>query len=143
MAVVSSVEGGEKAFVMSPVEGKASEGDEAVAENAKKAKENTGADFGCSVSAIETDPESGRSFVLVSLADSEKARVAKVFAEENEGAKQLVGAAVSKLCEMLGETAVAGALINPNSDNHNSNRYCGGSYHLGACCSFCGAEDRG
>ncbi len=123
MAVVSSVEGGEKAFVMSPVEGKASEGDEAVAENAKKAKENTGADFGCSVSAIETDPESGRSFVLVSLADSEKARVAKVFAEENEGAKQLAGAAVTKLCEMLGETAVAGALINPNPAEKEKKKY--------------------
>ena len=115
MSVASSVEGGGEAFVLSSAEGKAQNPENANADLAKSAKENTGADYGAAVSAIETDPESGKSFISVSLADSERARVARVFADGDEDARHLAGAAVTKLCEMLGELAGAGALINPDA----------------------------
>lgn len=115
MSVVSSVEGGKDTFILSSVSGKSENPDSANAEFAKCAKENTKAEYGVAVSEVETDPESGESFIYVSLADSERAKVARVFAEENEDAKHLAGAAVIKLCEMLEELAGAGALINPDA----------------------------
>ena len=115
MSVVSSVEGGKDTFILSSVSGKAENPDNANAEFAKCAKENTKADYGVSISETETDSESGKSFICVSLSDSERARVARVFAEENEDKKHLAGAAVIKLCEMLEELAGAGALINPDA----------------------------
>ncbi len=113
MAVVSSVEGGEEAFTLSPLPSQA-QGENADAEYAKSAKENTGADYGISVSDISADSETGEKIITVCVADSEKARLAKVFAEEGEDSKHLAGAAITKLCEMLEELAGAGALINPN-----------------------------
>lgn len=114
MAVVSSVEGGEEAFTLSPVPSK-EQGGNADAEHAKSAKENTGADYGISVSDISEDSETGEKFITVCVSDSEKARLAKVCAEDGEDSRHLAGAAITKLCEMLEELAEAGALINPNS----------------------------
>lgn len=115
MSVISSVEGGKETFILSSVSGKEENPDNANADFAKSAKENTGADYGAAISAIETDPESGKSFIFVSLSDSERARVARVFADGDEDSKQLAGAAVTKLCEMLEDLAGAGALINPDT----------------------------
>ncbi len=114
MSVVSSVEGGNETFVVSSAEKTEISGN-ADADLAKSAKESIGADYGVSVSSVETDPESGERFISVCLSDSERARVARVFANGNEDLKYLAGAAVTKLCEMLEETAEAGALINPDT----------------------------
>ncbi len=113
MAVVSSVDGGEEAFTLSPLPSRY-QGENACAVFAKNAKENTGADYGISVSDIETDSATGERFVTVCVADSERARLARVFSKEGEDSKRLAGAAMIKLCEMLRELADAGALINPN-----------------------------
>lgn len=112
MAFVSSVDGGEEAFTLSPLAGQP-QGGNADAEFARAAKENTGADYGVSVSDISEDAQTGEKFITVCIADSEKARLAKVFAEDGENPKKLAGAAITKLCEMLGELAKAGALISP------------------------------
>ncbi len=114
MSVVSSVEGGKDTFILSSVSAKSENPDNANADFAKSAKENTGADYGAAVSSVETD-ENGEKFICVSLADSARARVAKVFAQGDEDAKHLAGAAVIKLCEMLEELAGAGALVNPDA----------------------------
>ena len=113
MAVVSSVEGGEEAFTLSPLPCQ-TQGENADAEYARSAKENTGADYGVSVSDICADSETGGKFITVCVADSERARLAKVFAEDGEDTKHLAGAAITKLCEMLEELAGAGALVNPD-----------------------------
>lgn len=115
MSVVSDVEGGKDTFILSSVSRKKESPDNANADLARSAKENTGADYGAAISATATDPESGKSFISVSLSDSERARVARVFAEDDEDARHLAGAAVTKLCEMLEELAGAGALINPDA----------------------------
>ncbi len=122
MSVVSSVEGGKDTFILSSVSGKSENPDNANADFAKCAKENSQADYGVAVSAIETDPESGKSFISVSLSDSERARVARVFTDGDEDAKHLAGAAVTKLCEMLEELASAGALINPDAPEKKERR---------------------
>lgn len=117
MAVVSSIEGGKETFALSqqmcqPAQGETP--DNLTARAAKLAKESSAADFGAAVSDIETD-ETGAKSVLVCLADSERARAARVYSEDDESPKQLAGAAMIKLCEMMEETAQAGALINPDA----------------------------
>lgn len=113
MAVVSSVEGGENAFLPAEISSAAYACTaDSIAACAKEAKEASGADYGASVSSVES--ENGESFMLVCLADSERARVAKVYAESGETPKALAGAAITKLCEMMNELAAAGALVNPN-----------------------------
>lgn len=112
MAVISSVEGAEDAFSLAEITETAINSADSIATCAKEAKEASGADFGASVSAVEN--ENGESFMLVCLADSERARVAKVYAESGETPKALAGAAIIKLCEMMNEAAGAGALVNPN-----------------------------
>lgn len=82
------------------------------AECAKISKENAGTDFGASISAIYGDRNGGEDFVIVCVADSERAKAAKVFAEPGEDKKQLIVAAVIKLCEMLDEISENG-LVNP------------------------------
>ena len=114
MAVVSDVGGGENAFSVAEV-AQIQDGNSAerIADAAKNAKENSGVDFGAAVSEIES--ENGENVVLVCLADSNRARVAKVYAQDGESAKNLAGAAMIKLCEMMEELVIAGALFNPNA----------------------------
>ena len=113
MAVVSSVDGGENAFLLAESKpASAANSADSIANCAKEAKEASGADYGVSVSAPES--ENGESYMLVCLADSNRARVAKVYAENGETPKALAGAAITKLYEMMDELAGAGALVNPN-----------------------------
>lgn len=112
MSVVSSVEGGNEAFVVANVDGNAIRPD-SLAQAAKAAKEQAGADFGAAVSEVET--ENGEKLVLVCLADSYSAWGAKVFAEGDESPKALAGAAITKLCEMMSEVAAAGGLAAPEA----------------------------
>ncbi len=116
MNVVSSVEGHENCFTLAYAPSQAHSGEDAgevLARSANVSKENTSADFGAAMSEILTDSESGEKYAVVCLADSEKARVAKVYAEGDESEIQLAAAAVIKLCEMMEETSAAGALIKP------------------------------
>ncbi|MBQ2848404.1 MAG: hypothetical protein IJE74_09140 [Clostridia bacterium] len=84
-----------------------------VAECAKISKESAKTDFGVSVSPIYNDKTDGSDFIVVCVADSERAKAAKVYSNPGEEKKYLVAAAVIKLCEMLGEISPAG-LVNPN-----------------------------
>lgn len=116
MNVVSSVEGHENSFVLAYGSAEEQAGEDAgsfLARSANASKENSSSDFGAAMSKILTDPESGEKYAAVCLADADKAKVAKVYADGDESEKQLAAAAVIKLCEMMEETSVAGALIKP------------------------------
>lgn len=116
MSVVSSVEGHENCFTLAyaPAQETGTEdAGEALARCASISKENSSAHFGAAMSEILIDPESGEKYAVVCLADSDRARVAKVYAEDGESEIQLAAAAVIKLCEMMEETSVAGALVKP------------------------------
>lgn len=91
------------------------------AECAKISKENASTDFGVSISAIYGDKNGGEDFVIVCVADSDRARAAKVFAEPGEDKKQLIVAAVIKLCEMLDEISESG-LVNPEIEANKSEK---------------------
>lgn len=112
MAVIASIEGGKDAFIVSQVEGSAITA-QSLALAAKTAKEQSAADFGVAVSGVET--ENGEKLVLICLADSSGAWGAKVFAENGESTKALAGAAITKLCEMLGEAVTKGVPQNPDA----------------------------
>lgn len=83
------------------------------AQCAKISKENSGADLGISVSPIYKDKTDDCDFVIVCVADSERAKAAKVYSNPGEEKKHLVAAAVIKLCEMLGELSGTDSLVNP------------------------------
>lgn len=86
-----------------------------VAQCAKLSKENAGADLGISISAIYKDKTDGSEFVIVCVADSDRAKAAKVFANPGEDHRQLVAAAVIRLCAMLGELSGPAGLVNPDA----------------------------
>ena len=85
-----------------------------VAQCAKISKENSGTDLGISVSAVYKDKTDENEFVIVCVADSDRAKAAKVFANPGEDRKHLVAAAVIRLCEMLGELSGPAGLVNPD-----------------------------
>lgn len=82
-----------------------------IAQCAKASKENSETDLGIAISEIYNDGSD--DFVIVCVADSERAKAAKVFANPGEEKKMLIVAAIIKLCQMLDELSVAG-MINPN-----------------------------
>ncbi len=82
-----------------------------IAQCAKASKENSETDLGIAISEIYNDGSD--DFVIVCVADSERAKAAKVFANPGEDKKLLIVAAVIKLCQMLDELSVAG-MVNPN-----------------------------
>ncbi len=84
-----------------------------IAQCAKLSKENSGADLGIAISQIENDG-SGDA-VVVCVADSERAKAAKVYAKPGEDKKQLMVAAIINLCRMLDELAAMPALVNPDA----------------------------
>ncbi|MBR5562473.1 MAG: hypothetical protein IKW12_04905 [Clostridia bacterium] len=85
-----------------------------VAQCAKISKENAGTDLGISVSSIYKDRSDDSDFVIVCVADSDRAKAAKVYANPGEDKKHLVAAAVIRLCEMLGELSGPEGLVNPD-----------------------------
>ena len=118
MNAVSGVEGYETCFMLADGLSDRHIGtDEAdfLARSAGESKEKASADFGAAMSEILTDSEIGEKYAVVCLADSEKARVAKVYAESGETDIQLAAAALIRLCDMMEETASVGALIRPDS----------------------------
>lgn len=84
------------------------------AQCAKISKENSGTDLGISVSPIYKDKTDDSDFVIVCVADSERAKAAKVYSNPGEEKKHLVAAAVIRLCEMLGELSGPEGLVNPD-----------------------------
>ncbi len=85
-----------------------------VAQCAKISKENSNTDLGIAVSSIYKDKNDDSDFVVVCVADSDRAKAAKVYANPGEEKKYLVAAAVIRLCEMLGELSASPALVNPD-----------------------------
>ena len=83
-----------------------------IAQCAKLSKENSSADLGIAISEVEND-RSG-DVVTVCVADSERAKAAKVYANPGEDRKQLIVAAIIKLCQMLDELSAMPVLVNPN-----------------------------
>lgn len=82
-----------------------------IAQCAKASKENSETDLGIAISEIYNDGSD--DFVIVCVANSERAKAAKVFANPGEEKKMLIVAAIIKLCQMLDELSAAG-MVNPN-----------------------------
>ena len=77
------------------------------AQCAKLSKENSDADLGIGISGICNAGDEGE-FVIVSVADSERAKAARVFSEPGEDKRHLVAAAVMQLCKMIDELTAEG-----------------------------------
>ncbi len=82
-----------------------------IAQCAKASKENSETDLGIAISEIYND--GADDFVIVCVADSNRAKAAKVFANPGEDQKMLIVASIIKLCQMLDELSAAG-MVNPN-----------------------------
>jgi len=81
---------------------------EYIANLALQARDKAGCSVGAAISNVFTDQKEDDSlFVLVTVADSLRARVAKVYAQPGETPRQLALAAVDTLVSMLGEYADA------------------------------------
>lgn len=116
ISAISTVEGCENAFVVDSalrdkLQNESTE--EYIAQCAKISKENSGADLGIGISNIYNEKNGSGDFVMVCVADSQRAKAAKVYANPGEDKKHLIVAAVIKLCEMLDELSATG-LVNPN-----------------------------
>ena len=116
LSVISAVPDSEEAFipdssVYESVDGESAE--DFVAQSAKLSKETADADMGIAISEVYGN-EDGESYVIVCVADSERANAARVFALPGEERKHLIAAAVIKLCSMLETYSGAAGLVNPN-----------------------------
>ncbi len=103
--------GSEKTFIFVPCDEEkcATSQKEYIAGLAKKAREINSNTLGAAISNVFTSEKNGgRMFVFVTVADSVRARVAKVFGEPGETPRQLVQAAVDTLFNMLGDYAKSG-----------------------------------
>ncbi len=116
LSAISSVPDHEKAFISdSSMRDRAENESESayIAQCAKISKENSSADLGISISSVDNDGSG--EHVVVCVADSERAKAAKVYANPGEDAKQLIVAAIIKLCQMLDELSATPALVNPDA----------------------------
>ena len=116
LSALSAVPGCEEAFVADvSVKDKTENESESnyIARCAKFSKENAGTDLGIAISRIENDGTG--DFVSVCVADSDRAKVAKVYAKPGEDGKQLIVIAIIKLCQMLDELSAMPALVNPDA----------------------------
>ncbi|MCR5149634.1 MAG: hypothetical protein K6B52_00215 [Clostridiales bacterium] len=103
IAVINTVEGSDKCFIIDSSDFSARDGDnDSIAFCAGDAREHTGCDYGIAISPVQGEEGSGSS-VFVSVAGTGYAKVAQVHALENEDNKQLMSAAVMKLCAMLSQ----------------------------------------
>ncbi|HZK38978.1 MAG TPA: SpoIID/LytB domain-containing protein [Clostridia bacterium] len=82
---------------------------EFIAGLARQAREKSGCTAGIAISNVFTsEKEDGRMFILVTIADTLRARVAKVYAEPEENAQELVTAAIETLLTMATDYIDAG-----------------------------------
>ena len=79
---------------------------------ARAAKEAAQADLGVAVSEPQTDDD-GATFVTVSVADSDCARAADVYALPEESEQQLATAAVLQVCGMMNELSAEDGMTPP------------------------------
>lgn len=124
LSVISAVPDSEDVFIPDSSVKEAEENESAedfVAQSAKLSKETANADLGIAISDINSD-ENGESYVIVCVADSERANAARVFALPGEDRKHLIAAAVIKLCSMLEGHSGAAGLVNPNIPEKKNNK---------------------
>lgn len=117
LSVITAVPESEEAFIPDSTVKEAVESESAedfITQSAKLSKETVGADFGISISDIGTAGD-GENYVTVCVADSKGARAARVFALPGENNKQLIAAAVIKLCSMLEEVAGGAGIVIPRT----------------------------
>lgn len=115
LTVIAAVPDGEEAFIPDSTPRERAENqsdDEYISQSAKASKETVGADLGVSISEIACT-ENGEEYVTVCVADSHKAKAARVFAIPGEGKKTLMAAAVVQLCSMLEEYTGAAGFVMP------------------------------
>lgn len=115
LAVIAAVPDSEDAFIPDSTlreRGENESVEEYISQSAKLSKETTEADLGISISDISTN-ENGEEYVTVCVADSHKAKAARVFAIPDEGKKALMAAAVVQLCSMLEESTSAAGFVMP------------------------------
>lgn len=117
LSVIDAVSGDKSVFVADSSLREAAEDEKTedyISQSARESKEASGTDLGIGISDVCTD-ENGEEYVTVCVADSERAKVARVFALEGEGRKGLVAAAVVQLCKMLEELSGPAGLVNPGT----------------------------
>ncbi len=123
LSVLKKIPGSAGTFI--PVEAKSDETenpDEFLSRCAKNAAESAGADLGIAISEPVNDIESGESYVTVTVADSENAHAARVFANPGESSKQLMIAAIVHICSMLDDATGTAGLVNPNKKINKSSK---------------------
>ena len=116
LAVINSVPDSEKAFVPSSEQKDLADGESVenyIAQSAKLSKETANTDVGAAISDVCIN-EKGEEYVTVCLANSERAKAARVYAVPGEGKKNILAAAVIQLCSMMEEFSGAAGLVNPN-----------------------------
>lgn len=115
LAVIAAVPDSEEAFIPDSTLREKAENEsveEYISQSAKLSKETVEADLGISISDISSN-ENGEEYVTVCVADSQKAKAARVFAIPGEGKKTLMAAAVVQLCSMLEEYTGAAGFVMP------------------------------
>lgn len=116
LTVIAAVPDSEDAFIPDSTLRERAENEnieDYISQSAKLSKETAEADLGVSISEI-TCAENGEEYVTVCVADSHKAKAARVFAIPGEDKKMLMAAAVIQLCSMLEEyTGAAGFVMPP------------------------------
>lgn len=115
LTVIAAVPDSEEAFIPDSTLREKAENqsvEEYISQSAKASKETVEADLGVSISDI-TSAENGEEYVTVCVADSHKAKAARVFAIPGEGKKTLMAAAVVQLCSMLEEYTGAAGFVMP------------------------------
>lgn len=116
LTVINAVPDSEDAFVPDSTQRDKSEDESTedyIAQSAKLSKETAGTDLGIGISEICSN-KNGEEYVVVCVADSERAKAARVFAVPGEEKKHLIAAAVIQLCGMLEELSDPAGLVNPN-----------------------------
>ncbi len=124
LSVISAVPDSDEVFIPDSTAKEAVEGESAedfITQSAKLSKETADADLGIAISDVNSD-ENGEDYVIVCVADSERANAARVFALPGEERKHLIAAAVIKLCSMLEEHSGAAGLVNPNIPEKKNNK---------------------
>jgi len=115
LTVIAAVPESEEAFIPDSTLREKAENEsveEYISKSAKLSKETVEADLGVSISEISAT-EKGEEYVTVCVADSHKAKAARVFAIPGEGKKSLMAAAVIQLCSMLEEYTGAAGFVMP------------------------------
>lgn len=124
LSVIAAVPDGEEAFIPVSAVRDRPDGESAedyIAQSARHSKETAETDLGIGISEI-TVSENGEEYVTVCVADSERAKAARVFAVPGEEKKYLIAAAVIQLCSMLEELSGPAGLVNPAVHKQKSSK---------------------